>query len=146
MTKKQRKSSTLTKLNIDTICQMVKNGVPKSQACAAIGVHRITLFKWIKEAEALVGTRPRDLRGRLLLYMLDEFNKAQAEFCKRCTLMVQSTGKDDWRSWAFLLERRFPNEFGQHQTQTIDIKSSPAREALDKIADALKGITDEDDE
>lgn len=138
--KKSRNTNTLTKVNIDALCTMVKDGVPRTQAAAALGINRITLWGWMKQAETI--TKPANDRERLLVYLMVELGKARSKFCERCIKMIQVKGGEDWRAWAFLAERQFPEELAEHKTVTAELNSSPVVKALEKIAELTEdGIT-----
>lgn len=131
--------SKLDKVTVDALADMVRRGIPKSVAVESLGVDKTTMYKWLAAAREI--ETPRTENEKLLVYLLNEMNKARAEFCKIASAQMQLAGKDDWRMWAFRLERQYPDEFGERRDISIDIKGSPARQVLDKVNEL--GLTED---
>ena len=87
---------------VKDIIEAIEKGLSNKSACEYVGIAEKTFYKWKDE---------------------------KSEFCKKITRAhstkkiellekIKKAGDQDWRAWAFILERCFPDEFGV-KTRTI---------------------------
>ena len=106
---------------IGAAAEFLERGGPQSELAARLGVSRSTWYRWLKEGEAAFEDGDH---GRQVARLYESVNKAQADLQARCLASILVAGhgamntttrtrdKGDWRALAWLLERRFPAEFG----------------------------------
>jgi len=118
---KPKKIGRKTKLTPEVqtaIVQAVARGLPYCHARRLAGVGRSTFFNWMALGENLrVGTLYRDFR--------DAVKRADAQFVVEALGHIQAAGKKQWQAYAWLLERRFPEDFGRreyvdHRVEAMD--------------------------
>ncbi len=112
------------KLTDDAIAaaeEFLSRGGPQSELAARLRVGRATWYRWLQEGEAAFEEGLDTQQARLY----EAVRTAQAELQERCLASILLAGhgridpetrtreKGDWKALAWLLERRFPLEFGQ---------------------------------
>jgi transposase len=113
-----------TKLTPDVqekICEAIRHGATYQAASEAAGVAYSTFNDWHK-----------DLRPRFVKFS-EAIRRANADAQLDLLAKIANKSKEDWRAAAWILERRFKNDFGQ----AIDLTT-----AGDKIT--VKLVKDED--
>ena len=92
------------------ICQGIESGLSYDQAATAAGITYSTFIKWKQKGES-------EEKG-ILFQFLQDIKKA--EDCSKQVLLsrIKDAGKDPryWQANAWILERRFPKEFGKSET------------------------------
>jgi transposase len=89
----------------DKLCGLLRVGVTIEDACTECGICRDTFQKW--QARALEKEEP------LFLKFLHAVDRAKAQSKIRSLIRMDKAAVGDWRADAWLLERRFPDEFGK---------------------------------
>lgn len=112
-------NNTEQKLAKDEALKVRRSGGTLSDAAAMAGVDRTTLFRWRKEDE----TFATNLRQVRRIYKISLIRKTREK-----------------RPW-FLLERQFPNEFGQRLESKVVIHSSGDNTDLaERVFNILKWV------
>lgn len=133
----RRKAPTLTPTRIRTICGKVAGGVPQTAAAGAMGIPRGTFQRWLAEgrAEGADGICKR---------LADELDEAIAKFHESRAIEIVAHAQKDPRSAMFLLERRFPDDWGDHTkgggvNVHVNVQASPEwRELLSRVTAVLR--------
>lgn len=102
-----------TKARGDKIVTAVRRGALFDVACAFGGIHRSTLYKWLKKGEQdlLAGKRTQIAAWKQAM------DSATAECEVTMTgIIAGAASKGEWKAAAFVLERRFPERWSRHQT------------------------------
>ena len=88
------------------ICDAIEAGHYKEAAAEAAGISRRTLYAWMD--------RGAKEKGGVFQCFHNAFQKAQAESETRLVekLVSVATGERDWRAFAWMLERRWPERWG----------------------------------
>lgn len=87
------------------ICRAVRAGNYIDIAATLAGVHRATLYDWLKRGHA---------EGRGLYYEFAKaLDKALAESEVRDVERIDKAGEKYWQAIAWRLERRFPKRWGR---------------------------------
>lgn len=73
-------------------------------ACHITGIPRSTVYGWLKRGRREQGGPYADFLGAI--------KKALAEKEADCLSMIEAHGKRHWQALAWLLERRFPDRWG----------------------------------
>lgn len=102
---------TLTKKLGTAICERVAKGVPKTYAARASGVSLNTVLEWERRG------RGEDERAatETTIWFAAEMEKAVARFVE--SKVVEISSDEAWQAKAWLLERRFPDEFARREIQ-----------------------------
>ena len=107
------------------ICARIAEGMNKSDTCAAVGIHRKTLHTWLKKGEAkgeerytnfynAYQTAVQSSYHQLVQQVLDGDIQVRTELdADGNVLKVIRTETRSWRCAAWLLEKRFPQLFGE---------------------------------
>jgi hypothetical protein len=105
-----------TKLNAEVtkiVCENIELGLSYSLAAQGAGITSETFIQWVKKGE--VG------EDKLYVDFLSSIKKSDAICAKRCLQHVRDAGEHGtWTASAWLLERRFPRDFGK--TDQLHIK------------------------
>lgn len=96
------------------ICDRVAKGAPKSFAARASGVSLNTLLEWERRGRGEDDRPPTELT----IWFAAEMEKATGNFVQ--THVEYIAGDDDWHARAWILERRFPEEFGRREIQRYE--------------------------
>lgn len=98
----------LTYALVEQIVELKRDGLCDADIIAAIGVHQATFYRWIKEGE--------EAKGGVKRALCDELKKAESEY-KRCLLTTIKGAAESraqyWTAAAWLLERKYPMEYGK---------------------------------
>lgn len=105
----------LTKDDIREAVSMKKAGCMDKDIAAYIGVRADTFSKWVNN--------PKTENQRQLVQAL---RKAESERKRNLLGMIFNAAADKkdpkWQAAAWLLERQYPDEFGQRQRQQVEAK------------------------
>lgn len=133
---RERKSKQLTEENIDALCRLVRQGDFLCVAAGKVGIHRTTVDRWVNEE---VDEKSQSLRSRLLRYFQSEYARARSENCSKLEADMQATGVEDWKMYAWLLEKKFPKLYNSVTKIDADVKHSGE---LSFAASVLKDMAD----
>ncbi len=101
------------------ILALVRAGHAPQGAARASGVGVTTWKGWLRAGRA--GTDPEYAR------LVEDLEDAQEQSKAVLLSRLLQAAKDDWRASAWLLERRWPEEFGRRDQLVLEA-ASPARE------------------
>lgn len=119
----------LTKKTIATITKHIAHGATQHFA-AAVGISRRTLFNWGQQ-----GKRAKSGIYRVLFVQLQ---RAEAQFVSDTLAVIAKAGRVSWQASAWLLERRYPDQFGRtdryqaHLLKELQAKLASIRAELAK--------------
>ena len=84
----------------------IAKGMPLMAAAARAGLSWKTAIRWINDERE---------NGKDSQYygFSDRVDQAKAKSMEVILDNMQEAGEKDWRMWAFMLERRFPQHFGK---------------------------------
>ncbi len=96
------------------LMELLERGTPIKHACAAVGISTQTFYNWRKDLDDF------DFRAREAESVFMDRNLKNIEKAARGSLVEDKDGKmigkaGDWRAAAWLLEKRFPREYGHLQ-------------------------------
>ena len=78
--------------------------------CVRVDIDESTLYRWLTAGETQV-------RGRYCEFRKD-FQRAIADSAEVLLNQIRVKAYDDWRAAAFILERRFPDDYGKRSEVT----------------------------
>ena len=109
----------LTKERIDLVADALRKGAIIKQACACAGISDTSYHNWYKEfkenglepldPDETLGANPN--RDELLSYFVRETTTALSGYASK--LLEKIHEANSWQAAAWILERRFPEEFGR---------------------------------
>jgi hypothetical protein len=95
----------------------IRAGFPLTLAAVYGGISRSTLYDWLRRGERVAEADEMGIAIPDEDFPFAEFTiavqKALAEWESEQLQAIAEAGKTDWRASAWLLERRFPQEYGR---------------------------------
>ena len=102
-----------TKLTPDVqeaIVDGINAGLTYRMSCARAGVTHATFYRWLEKGETAKSGAFREF--------CDTVSRAKADSALRLVSQITLQAPTDWRAAAFLLERRFPDDYGKRTEVT----------------------------
>lgn len=96
-----------TKLNSrlrDAILNNIRLGTPRESSCKACGITSRTLRNWLQRAKK---------GDKTYAGLVEDMEQAEMEAQRTLVMRVMAAGQADWRAAAWLLARKWPNDFGE---------------------------------
>lgn len=122
-----------TKLTPDMqkrICEAIKLGMSRERAAWFCGIDRVTLQRWLKAAEGRASGKYVDFCNSL--------KKAEADAIAVNLKNLHTAAQNGaWQASAWMLERRYPQEYGRNVNITDD--------ASKRVADAIENLRVKED-
>lgn len=117
-------------------------------AAAFSGVSPATFRAWLVDGRRAEGMpRPQGEEITLKVELVSRVEVAIADFKLSLTGGIFQHGRDSWQAWAWLAERRFPDEFGRRQRiEHGNADGEPFRVAPTPVFDPSKLTSEELDE
>ena len=103
---------------IKIICDLKGKGMSNKDICMAVGIHEATLYRWLNKPSA-----------RLHRVLSEEFKKAEARYKQELLDTIRGAAlakRQYWTAAAWLLERKYPDEFGRPETRKTAVESEDA--------------------
>ena len=121
----------------DLIVDGINAGLTFRLTCARAGVNPGTFYRWLEKGEAAQTGVYREF--------CDAVERAKADSALRLVSQITLQAPTDWRAAAFMLERRFPEDYGKRTEITgkdggpveVDTKTKhvfqPSQELWDEV-------------
>ena len=103
---------------IKIICELKGKGMSNKDICMAVGIHEATLYRWLNKPSA-----------RLHRVLSEEFKKAEARYKQELLDTIRGAAlakRQYWTAAAWLLERKYPDEFGRPETRKTVVETEDA--------------------
>lgn len=103
---------------IKIICELKGKGMSNKDICMAVGIHEATLYRWLNKPSA-----------RLHRVLSEEFKKAEARYKQELLDTIRGAAlakRQYWTAAAWLLERKYPEEFGRPETRKTAAETEDA--------------------
>lgn len=108
------------------LCEHIESPMPVRHACAMVGIHEGTFYRWMQEAERDDASQDlREFREAIARARATASDKLKAVIMRAATGytvtklsgsgVAVDTEEFDWKAAAWLAERMFPDEFGNRQ-------------------------------
>lgn len=95
----------------ETIYDLVAKGFTYKDICAVCDIHENTFYNWIKRGKKAKSGKYRDF------YLKVEKCKAERKNNLIDKLIEKTEAKDDWKGYAWLLERGYGDEFARPEVK-----------------------------
>ena len=140
----------LTKARIDAVAEALRKGAIIKQACACAGISDTTYHNWYMEfkenrLEPLDPEESLDAspsRGELLSYFVRETTTALSGYASG--LLEKIHQANSWQAAAWILERRFPEEFGRRAAAQHDDPAQDTHVETEKKEPSATGKPEDD--
>lgn len=115
MTKKHGRPTKLTKELQTRICEYIYSGSSKQDAALLCGITRKTLENWLERGKT----------EELGMYVdfAEAVETALAAFKQTQIDLIATAAEKHWQAAAWLLERRFPREWGRREALEVEAHS-----------------------
>ncbi len=104
------------------IATMLQNGSNRTDACIIAGISYETFTRWMENSE-----------------FREAIKKAESKFKNGCISVIIKAMPNSWQAAAWMLERKFWNEFAQHMRQDEGDIEAPKKMA-GRAAELLKDL------
>ena len=94
----------------EIIVDGINAGLTLVLTCARAGVTYATFYRWLEKGEAA--------KSGVFCEFFDAVSRAKADSALRLVSQITLQAPTDWRAAAFLLERRFPDDYGKRSEVT----------------------------
>lgn len=111
----------LNRANVDAIVGIVEATANLTLAAKQLGIKRNTLSKWLSKGRD-ESTDP----DHLTVELARRVEAAEAVWAQRQVDRIEQAAKEPrtWQAAAWLLERRFPDEWGKNDRQRVELSSA----------------------
>lgn len=132
---------------VNEIADAIKGGMSYEDAAALAGISRATLQNWKARAKAEnerlqeKGARIRK-KEQVFVDFLDTLKRAELEGKQYLLTIIANAGKKQWQASAWLLERRYPDEYGRRQRVDIPdkVKVEVSGESSERLTSIISGL------
>ena len=114
---------------IARVARILALGGTINSACRAGGIDPVSYYKWIKRGEA--GEEP-------FVNFLHAIKESQAVAEEKALRVIDEAMLDSWQAAAWLLERRYPNDWGRRQRMDIGTDKEQPMEVIVRIGGKSK--------
>lgn len=122
----------LTKEIVAKAVELKRDGLCDADIIAAIGVHPSTFYRWLKDGE--------EARSGLKRALCDELKKAESQYKRTLLTTIKSAAESRaqyWTAAAWLLERKYPMEYGRMERRSDDAKDAPVQLTLGLVIEPM---------
>lgn len=121
----------ITEELIDKAAGLKRNGLTNKDICAALGISEQTFYRWLNKPTC-----------RLHRSLSESLKKAEAEYKAELLEAIMATATREknpqWTAAAWLLERRYPDEYAQTTRQRDDGREDVPQIVLGVTVSAAK--------
>lgn len=127
----------LTEELIDRMVSLKGDGLSNHDICCAVGIHEATLYRWIGNP-----------RNKLQRALCERLKKAESDYKLALLGTIRSAAMarhQYWTAAAWLLERKYPDEYGKAERQRDDGRAAAAPQIVlgvvaRPVQEALPGL------
>ena len=122
----------LTRKLVDQIVELKRDGLCDADIIAAIGVNQSTFYRWLKDGESAKSGVKRAL--------YTELKKAESEYKRSLLTTIKSAAMSRaqyWTAAAWLLERKYPMEYGKMERKAEETDNAPVQLTLGLVIEPM---------
>ena len=122
----------LTRKLVDQIVELKRDGLCDADIIAAIGVNQSTFYRWLKDGE--------DAKSGVKRALYTELKKAESEYKRTLLTTIKSAAMSRARYWtaaAWLLERKYPMEYGKMERKAEESDNAPVQLTLGLVIEPM---------
>ena len=122
----------LTRKLVDQIVELKRDGLCDADIIAAIGVNQSTFYRWLKDGEVAKSGVKRAL--------YTELKKAESEYKRSLLTTIKSAAMSRaqyWTAAAWLLERKYPMEYGKMERKAEESDNAPVQLTLGLVIEPM---------
>ena len=109
----------LTYKMVEQAIEMKSHGMSNADICRGLGVSETAWYKWLKDPDS-----------KVKVALVEGIKKAEAEYKETLPQSIMATATREknpqWTAAAWLLERKYPDEYGKAERQRDDAKADAA--------------------
>ena len=134
------RTSKFNKTTLDRLFAAIRAGLPYHLAADAAGISQTTFYEW------QAGKFPRGASKQLKAEFSEELTRARGGSAARLITIINQAAPEDWRAAAWILERRFPRDFGKQTLEITGEGGGPMQVEMSTLQRiALKALEDDPD-
>ena len=120
---------------VHAILAGIRAGLSYRLAAEAAGIHYDTFNEWQQ------GRFPRGADRQLKAEFSDELTRAKGQAAAQLTALISTAATEDWRAAAWLLERRFPQDFAKDASLYARLDALEASAGLSQSGSNIRRIS-----
>ena len=127
-----RKDKRLDEKFVANLCQALKSGNTKKNACLLAGCSETQLYKWLRDPNC-------ELEDTLAHQFASSIKKSMAEAQNRNVVLIQKAAQTNWQASAWYLERSDPTNWGKRERHEV---SGPDGKPIETVAITEQALDD----
>jgi transposase len=131
----------LTKELIEEIAQYLRAGNYIETTAALVGIHRDSIYEWLKRGNAEIERVSKSNRARIrkreeiFVEFTDTVKKAQAQAEAMLVGLIGQAAQKNWTAAAWRLERKYPDKWGRTERNVATAQDDPVKDLAKQIQD-----------
>ena len=122
-----KRPTRLTKLLIEQLATYIENGNFAQDACKLADVSEAGYYKWLATGRAILeGEIEKTRANALTVELVEAIKNADAKFKAYHLSNINRASRTTWQASAWMLERRFPEEYGRRAENSVKVESEGA--------------------
>ena len=117
---------------VANLCQALKSGNTKKNACLLAGCSETQLYKWLRDPNC-------ELEDTLAHQFASSIKKSMAEAQNRNVVLIQKAAQTNWQASAWYLERSDPTNWGKRERHEV---SGPDGKPIETVAITEQALDD----
>ena len=97
---------------VANLCQALKSGNTKRNACLLAGCSETQLYKWLRDKDC-------EVEDTLSHQFASAIKKSMAEAQNRNVVLIQKAAQTNWQASAWYLERSDPQHWGKRERHEV---------------------------
>jgi len=122
-----KRPTRLTKLLIEQLATYIENGNFAQDACKLADVSEAGYYKWLATGRAILeGEIEKTRANALTVELVEAIKHADAKFKAYHLSNINRASRTTWQASAWMLERRFPEEYGRRAENSVKVETEGA--------------------
>lgn len=122
-----KRPTRLTKPLIEQLATYIENGNFAQDACKLADVSEAGYYKWLATGRAILeGEIEKTRANALTVELVEAIKHADAKFKEYHLSNINRASRTTWQASAWMLERRFPEEYGRRAENSVKVESEGA--------------------